>query len=151
MRIGIVGLGSWGGTYTRTALATDGLEIAALCDVDLDRAKRLIANEIVGKAVEPAIYRDYKEMISRESLDVVFVSTLAFIRPEIAQTAMRAGMHVVVAKPLAKTLIELEDTISVACENDRLLLAGFNFRFRIDAQITKRFTRSCNGSHHRIC
>ena len=139
IRIGIVGLGSWGGTYTRTAIATDGLEIIALCDINLDRANRLIAKEIFGKAAEPKTYRDYKEMISRESLDAVFVSTLADIRPEIAQTAMRAGMHVVVAKPLAKTLIELEDTISIASETDRLLLAGFNFRFRVDAQVTKRF------------
>ena len=40
MKIGIVGLGSWGGTYTRTAIATDGIEITAVCDINLDRANR---------------------------------------------------------------------------------------------------------------
>ena len=80
-------------------------------------------------------------MVDQESLNVVMVGTMADVRPRVAIYALTAGAHVLAAKPMAPSLAEAEEMLRTAKEMDRILMVGYNFRFRDDAQVVHRFIR----------
>jgi predicted dehydrogenase len=95
----VVGIGWWA-TVNHIPTIRDCTEadVVAICDLDADRLRR--AGETFGIA---ARYQDLAEMLARENLDGVMVSTphTAHAAPAIA--ALGAGCHVLVEKPMATT------------------------------------------------
>ncbi|MCZ6676458.1 MAG: Gfo/Idh/MocA family oxidoreductase [Candidatus Poribacteria bacterium] len=146
LQVGIVGCGSFGGnTYARHVTDNPDARVVALCDVNRARAEA-VARECVGEGnlePRPAIYTDYRQMIDEESLDVVMVATMADVRPRITVDALNSGAHVLAAKPMAHSLAEAEEMLQAAEQANRLLMVGYNFRFREDAQAIHRFI--CSG------
>ncbi len=137
VRVGIVGCGSFGrNTYARHVAGHDEAVVAAACDVDQERVAELI--EEFGDDSTGA-YSDYEEMIRREELDLVAVGTMADIRPQVSTLALANGAHVLAAKPMAPTLTQARDMVRAAEEAGRLMMVGYNFRFREDAQALRRF------------
>ncbi|MFV0384982.1 Gfo/Idh/MocA family protein [Paracoccus sp. (in: a-proteobacteria)] len=98
-RIGVVGIGWWATVnHIPTIRDCPEAEIVAICDLDAGRLKA--AGDKFGIA---ARYQDLDQMLARERLDGVMVSTphTAHAAPAIA--ALRAGCHVLVEKPMATT------------------------------------------------
>lgn len=147
LRVGVVGCGNFGREdYARRIADSPDTSLAALCDIDRGRAEECAqacqVNETTGAPnadVHPAIYTDYRQMIEKESLDIVMVATMANIRPEVTIAALNAGAHVLAAKPMAPSLAEAEKMLQAAEQANRLLMVGYNFRFRDDAQAAHRF------------
>lgn len=96
-RLGVVGIGWWATVnHIPTIRDCPEAEVVAICDLDADRLNK--AGETFGIA---ARYQDLSEMLARENLDGVMVSTphTAHTAPAIA--ALEAGCHVLVEKPMA--------------------------------------------------
>ena len=145
LRVGVVGCGSFGrNAYARNVVDNPDANLIALCDVDGERAKAVARELVDAHPQKPlaATYTDYQEMIDQESLDVVMVGTMADVRPRVTIAALNGGAHVLAAKPMAPSLAEAEAMLQAAEEASRLLMVGYNFRFREDAQAVHRFIRS---------
>jgi predicted dehydrogenase len=98
-RIGVVGIGWWATVnHIPTIRDSAEAEVVAICDLDAERLR--LAGETFGIA---ARYTDMGEMLARERLDGVMVSTphTAHAAPAIA--ALKAGCHALVEKPMATT------------------------------------------------
>jgi len=77
--------------------------IYALCDVDSDYAGHIFAGYPKAK-----IYSDFREMIDKEKeIDAVLIGTPDHTHAVIASYAMKAGKHVFIEKPMAKTIHEV--------------------------------------------
>ena len=144
LRVGVVGCGGFGrNAYVNNIIENPDASLVALCDIDLTQAEAA-AREVFdegGREPRPALYPDYQAMIDQESLDVVMVGTMADVRPYVAIYALNAGAHVLAAKPMAPSLAEAEEMLQTAKEANRILMVGYNFRFRDDAQVVHRFIR----------
>lgn len=99
LRIGVVGCGGKG-LSDMQACAKEH-EITALCDVDEGKAAN--ARKEHPKA---AFYHDWREMLDREKLDAITVSTPDHTHAGPALAAMANGLHVFVQKPLTHTVQE---------------------------------------------
>lgn len=77
-------------------------DIVALCDVDETRA-----GTARGEHPKAAFYADYRDLLDRERLDAVVVSTPDHSHALPALIAMQRGYHVYVQKPLAHTVEEV--------------------------------------------
>jgi predicted dehydrogenase len=75
--------------------------IVALCDVDWVRAARAFSQ--YPKATR---YKDFREMLEKEQIDAVTVSTPDHTHAVAAMAAMSIGIHVYVQKPLTYTIAE---------------------------------------------
>src|SRR5882762_7083275 len=101
LNVACVGVGGMGRTDVK---GMEGENIYALCDVD-------------GKAAEDAFqsypkakrYRDYREMLDKESknIDAVTISTPDHSHTAAGLLAMNAGKHTYIQKPLARTMGEV--------------------------------------------
>lgn len=142
LRVGIIGCGSFGrAAYALNVSASPDACVVALCDTNRTRAKA-VAHEIEDHNQSPTLYTNYQKMINRESLDIVMIATMANFRPHITIEALKAGAHVLAAKPMAPSLSEAEEMLRTAKEVNRTIMIGYNFRFREDSQAVHRFIRS---------
>ncbi|MFP4055555.1 MAG: Gfo/Idh/MocA family protein [Candidatus Brocadiia bacterium] len=125
-RLGIIGGGSFGEMHLRayTQLQRDGqAELAALCDLD----EQLLAKRREQYGVKG--YTDYKQMLEGEKLDGVSVVTPDHLHRQIVVDCLRAGVHVLVEKPLDVTVGGCREMIAAADRAERLLQVDFHKRF----------------------
>ena len=90
----------------------------------------------------PLRYRDYQELLDNPEIDAVSVCVPNFLHAEVAIAALRAGKHVLVEKPLARTAAEGEGNLRVAKEMDRIVGIVFNKRHRADFEYVGELARS---------
>jgi predicted dehydrogenase len=76
--------------------------IAAICDVDWIRAKKMM-----DKFPKATRYRDYRELLDKEkNIDALTITTPDHTHAVIAVPAMQLGKHVYVQKPLTHDIFE---------------------------------------------
>ncbi len=99
LRIGVVGCGGKGLSDMQACAKTH--DIVALCDVD--DGKSNAARQQHKKA---AFYYDWRDMLEKEKLDAITVSTPDHCHAGPALQAMSQGIHCFVQKPLTHTVAE---------------------------------------------
>lgn len=98
--------------------------VTVACDTNLDRAKKLAAQSpgcLATDSVEHAV--------SSPDVDVVMVATLNSTLAPIASQAVQAGKHVLVEKPGAVRVAELEQLEGLARRHGGLVRIGYNHRY----------------------
>lgn len=119
--VAIVGCGLIG---QKRAKALDKARLVACADVIAARAQNLAAG--CPGAVATA---RWEEAIVRPDVDVVIVSTPNRMLAEITRAALEAGKHVLVEKPAARNIGELEQAMAAEKRAGRLVRVGFNHRY----------------------
>jgi predicted dehydrogenase len=123
MRFGLIGCGGIGQWRAEAVTKAPSLRLVAVNDVDEHRAAAT-ASKYSG-----AVERDWRDLIRREDIDAVIVSTPPWLHAEMCVEALMAGKHVLCEKPLARTAAECREMVSAAGRSGKLLATGFNFRF----------------------
>lgn len=120
MKVAIVGCGVIGQKRAR-AMGTHTLVIAA--DKDIKKAQALAA------ACHARATGDWKEAAAHSDVDLVIVSTTNDSLVPVSLCALEHGKHVLVEKPAARSLQELEPLIAKARACGKKVKVGFNLRF----------------------
>lgn len=102
----------------------------------------------LGEGVEINTYKDYKEMIEREDVDVVYIATESGYHPEIAIYCMNKGKHVICEKPMALSTNDADRMIECSRKNNVKLSISHQNRF--NAPIQKLRKEVEKGSFNRI-
>lgn len=126
--IGCIGVGSMG-TGDAHAHAQFG-DVVAVCDVDSRHADRAKNDANIGKG-KADTYKDYREVLDRNDIDVVSIVTPDHWHVKIAIEALEAGKHVFCQKPLTLTLEE-NQLIRNACRKYPDLVFVVGTQQRID-------------------
>lgn len=95
LKFAVVGVGIMGSSHVRDIARSENIALAAICDIDPQRA----ANTAAAHGV-PA-YTDYREMIDKEKLDGVMIATPHYFHTPIAIYAMQHGVNTLSEKPEA--------------------------------------------------
>lgn len=119
--VAIVGCGLIG---QKRARALAPARLVACADVDRARAEAL-ARTSAG-AVASATWQD---VVARPDIDVVVVATTNDALAPITLGAIEAGKHVLVEKPAARCVSELDPVLAAARRHGRLVRVGFNHRY----------------------
>jgi myo-inositol 2-dehydrogenase / D-chiro-inositol 1-dehydrogenase len=120
LRIGVIGAGWIAEQHLATLRRLDGVELAAVCDVDEARAGELSA--------DAPVYVDWRELIDRESPDAVFVCTPPLLHREMTVEALERGINVYLEKPIARGLEDARAIVDAAAVNDAVCAVGYQWR-----------------------
>jgi predicted dehydrogenase len=94
--------------------------IYAICDVDPD-----YSGHIINGYPKAKVYSDWREMLEKEkSIDAVVIGTPDHNHAPIASAFMRAGKHIYVEKPMAKTIFECRKLAQIAKETNVVTQMG---------------------------
>ncbi len=131
VRIGVIGCGGIAnGKHLPNYSKNEDCEIAAYCDIVLERAEKARADFGPETA---AVYTDYKEILSDETIDAVLVLTHNAEHCRISVDALNAGKHVLCEKPMAMNYEEAKKMIEARDRSGKLLTIGYQNRFRQDS------------------
>ena len=122
-RVGVIGAGFMGKTHAAAYARIPGVEVAAVVDAELERAKQLAA-EVGGAA-----FSDVSALISDPGVDVIDVCLPTPLHPATAIRSLQAGKHVVMEKPLALSLPEADAMLEAARTTGKFLMVAHVIRF----------------------
>ena len=81
---------------------------------------------------------DWRELVSRDDIDVIDINAPSNVHKEIALEAARAGKHIFCEKPLALTLADSREMLQAAEEAGVKHMVGFNYRFAPAVMLAKK-------------
>lgn len=121
IRVGLVGVGYWGPNLARVLNQNRRCKFVACCDLNRHNLERITQQY-------PSLqgFTTVDEMLAA-GLDALVISTPISTHFEIAQQALRNGLHVMVEKPLAHTGSCAEKLASLAYSKGLTLLTGHTF------------------------
>jgi predicted dehydrogenase len=120
VKAAIIGAGWIADRHAAILRHRDGVELAAVCDVDLERARAL--------AGDGAVYADWRELLDAESPDCVFVCTPPRVHREPAVEALGRGIHVYLEKPIARDLDDAHAIVDAAELSSAVCAVGYQWR-----------------------
>jgi len=128
IRVGVIGLGEVGQIIHMPILETlsDRYDITAICDVS---PTLLAAMGERYRIPDDARHLDYRELVNRNDVDVVFVINSTEYHAECAIAAVEAGKHVLIEKPICLTLAEAEAIIRARDVAEVQVMVGYMRRF----------------------
>jgi predicted dehydrogenase len=121
LRIAVIGVGHLGKHHARILSALPGAELVAV--VDTNRAR---AVEIAAASNTQAAF-DYHDVIGR--VDAVTLAVPTELHHDISLALLAAGVHLLVEKPMARSIPEADAMIEVAADAGVLLAVGHTERF----------------------
>ena len=134
-RVALIGFGHWGPNYAR--ILTGTLSGARLCACAEPSAGRLAAFE--SQYPSARAYADYGRLLRDGDVDAVIVATPTSTHREVTEDCLRAGLHVLVEKPLASTVADAAAMSALAEETGRILMVGHTFLFNPAVRAIKRY------------
>jgi predicted dehydrogenase len=120
MRAAIIGCGLIG---RKRSQALSGCQLTVCCDTQLDRA------EALAKPAGALALTDWQAAAIHPGVDLVLVSTTHNMLAPIACAAAAAGKHVLMEKPGARRVAELEPVREAASRTGARVRVGFNHRY----------------------
>jgi predicted dehydrogenase len=134
--VGVIGYGPLGGMGYHHGLAvseTDGLQLVAVVEPNIDRRKAAAADF-------PGVrtYASADELVGDDDVEVAFVATPPAHHAALAMTLLRAGKHVACEKPLCLTVAEADQIMATAAAHHRILTVHQNRRWDPDFVAVRR-------------
>jgi len=134
LKIGVIGAGSISESHLDSYANNEEVEIYAICDLNEERAKAKATKYHASK-----VYTNYHELLANEEIEAVSICTWNNTHAEIAIAALDAGKHVLVEKPLSKTVEEALRVQEAVKRSGKVLQVGFVRRYASNTNIIKAF------------
>lgn len=121
MNVAIIGAGLIG--RKRVQALPQGVKLTTICDVDTEKG--------LGFAKEfKCLYEpDWRKVVANKSIDAFIISVTNNWLAPIAQEAILSGKHVLVEKPGARNLTELQQIMKAYQKNPVVVMFGYNHRY----------------------
>jgi predicted dehydrogenase len=132
VKVGIVGAGGISQSHCRAISEIQGTEIVAIADIFRDKAEKSAKKWNI-----PHVYEDYHEMLAREDIEAVLVTTYNQAHRAPTVDALKAGKHVLCEKPMAATLEDAAAMTRAARASDKLLMIALKSRYSETWQAAK--------------
>jgi UDP-N-acetyl-2-amino-2-deoxyglucuronate dehydrogenase len=127
IKVAIIGAGAIANIHLEGLLKfQDKCQVVALADIYPDKAREKV--ERFG--LDAAVYEDYQELLSKETLDLAVILTPPFAHAETTIAALNAGVNVLLEKPMATSLEECDAMIAAAKKNGKLLSVVAQNRYK---------------------
>lgn len=133
-RVGVIGAGTIAQSHLTAYAANPDVELIAVADMNLERARSVADAHGAQRA-----YGDPRELLADEEIDGVSICTWNNSHASWAIAAIEAGKHVLVEKPIARTLAEALEIQRAVERSDRVVQVGFVRRHSPNCQVLKSF------------
>ena len=121
VKVGIVGVGHLGAIHAKVYSKMDDVELVGVCDCNLERALE------IGKKYHTRSFADYEDLFDKVAAASIVVPTS--LHYNIAKEFLNHGIHVLIEKPITKTLSEADELIEIAKKKDVIIQVGHVERF----------------------
>lgn len=132
LKIAQIGVGYWGPNLLRNLMANKRCKVSAVADLSSDR------REFV-QDLYPSIKttENIEEVIQDPGIEAVVIATPVATHFDLAMQALSAGKHILVEKPMARSVEEVDAIGKIAEEKNRIAMVGHTFLFNSAVRYVK--------------
>lgn len=142
VKIGVIGLGSWGKELVTTLAKMPSVQVTAICDTYeafVTRAGKIATNA--------KTFSDYKQLLASPDVEAVVIATPTHLHKEIALAAIQADKHVYCEAPIASSLDEAKAIALAGQGSKKLFQVGLQGRTNPLYEHVSKFVKSnCLGN-----
>jgi len=120
-RVAVIGVGHLGSIHTKVYSKLDNVKLVGVCDCNLETAIE------VGKKYHTPSYSDYEDLFDK--VDAVSIAVPTSLHYNIAKEFLNHDIHVLIEKPITKTLSEADELINIAKDRKLIIQVGHIERF----------------------
>lgn len=123
LNFGLIGLGNFGKHYARLLGELPDVALTAVS------SKQAEAFTVHRDLLPPDIIQtiDSSEILNHPEIDCLIITAPASTHFSLASKALRAGKHVLVEKPMAMSMAEANELLTLAKKNNRLYMVGYQY------------------------
>lgn len=123
VHLGVIGTGAMGQGHLTHLPDMEEADLTCICDID-EETRKTISEKYNVRGLA-----NYKELIDCGLAEAVLIATPHYFHSPVGIYAMRAGLHVLVEKPIGVTIGAADELAAAARETGRVFSAMFQFRF----------------------
>jgi len=130
INLAVIGCGYWGKNYIRLLSQMPDVNLVAICDRDkeqLRKNKTRILGSQSGARLQ--LFTDHQKLFELSDLDGVIIATNPDTHFDIAQSALMAGKHVFIEKPMTLKSVSARELIELAEAKHLTLMVGHIFLY----------------------
>lgn len=124
IRAGVIGCGAIGQRGHIPGLKAAGVDVIAVCDSNLPRAKETAEQNGIAH-----YYGHYSELLADDDIDLVTVGLPNALHAPVSIAALQAGKHVLCEKPMSITSVDAAAMIEASQRAGKLLSINQHMRF----------------------
>ncbi len=124
IRIAQIGCGYWGPNLIRNLRSAKGCHLAAVVEASEDR-RTFVENSFPGVPTDLS----FEGIMENPEIDAIVIATPANLHFEQARQALLSGKHVLVEKPMATKLTEVQELSEIARTKGLTLMSGHTFLY----------------------
>ncbi len=132
-----IGVGYWGPNLLRNLVANKKCRVAAIADISSER------RDYVSRFY-PAIRitDDTDRLLQDPEIDAIVIATPVATHFGLAMRALEYGKHILVEKPLARSLMEVEQIGKLSKEKNLVTMVGHTFIYNASVHFVKNLIES---------
>lgn len=117
----VIGVGHLGSKHAKVYSRLKNVHFAGVCDINADQGKK------IAKKYRAAYYADYRGLFDK--VQAVSIAVPTSLHYKIARDFINNGIHVLIEKPIARTLKEADDLLRIAKKKNVIIQVGHIERF----------------------
>jgi predicted dehydrogenase len=137
MKVGLIGCGGIAPVHIEVYKRLKDVEVVGLCDLNLDRAKKLATEFKIENT-----YTNYHNLFEKEKPDLVDICTPVSTHAQIVCDAAESIPAILLEKPMALNIAECDEIIKKVSKRGRKLCLGHSQLFSPHIQRAKRMVDS---------
>lgn len=137
LKVGIIGTGKMGFLHAGIFNALDNSTLYAISE-----KKKIIANALKKYLSDVNVYQDYTQMLEKEDLDIVVITTPVFLHKPMILDAMKRNLNIFVEKPMVINSDECRFILNKPYEKKTMV--GYCRRFMGTYNFAKKIIENSN-------
>lgn len=134
--VAVFGAGAIGLDHIQSFQQHPSARVVALAETSPERGR-----EAADRFGIPELVTDYRQLLGRDSIDVVSIALPNYLHAPVALASLRAGKHVMLDKPMATNAAEAARLIVEAKKQGVFLMVGQNNRFIPEVQTARQLIK----------
>lgn len=137
MNVAQIGVGYWGPNLLRNLVAHKECTVKRVADIALERQEYV-------NSLYPAVHvtKDVQVIMDDPSIQAIVIATPAKTHFELVLQALQSGKHVLVEKPMAMTIAEVEQIEALAQQSNLIAMVGHTFLYNSAVRYLKKLIDS---------
>lgn len=139
----VIGAGGHGRVHLQMVKDVEDMHLVAVCDINEERLEKAKAEYSVEKA-----FTDYREMIDKCDLDVVYVATQPDATADVSVYCLERGLHTSVEKPPGLTSADTRRILEAESKSDSMAMVSLNRRYIPEVLAVRKMVSDRGGPVH---
>ena len=137
VRFGVIGVKGIGHYHCRFARENSAIDLTAIVDIDEDYL------QATSQELGVQAFTDHREMLDAGIVDAVAIATPHGTHYSIGMDCLRAGVHVLIEKPLATRVSEADQMVELAKVKNLKICVGHQYRLHRSEE--RRVGKECRS------